>query len=422
MTRCGPRRLAACWPHQALLGRIMNGRGVTRRAILTSAWSATTLALPGLIGTSRSSQASDGPLQPEERNAISDVAYGYMAKFKIPGLSVAIGKDGEIVYAEGFGVVSPLLETRVNPSHLFRIASISKPITSVGIFSLVEQSRLSLTNRVFGEHGILPEYQLPANDQFIGEITVDHLLTHTVGGWSNEKGDPMNVHLDMDHQHLIAWTLENMPLPHQPGTRYVYSNFGYCLLGRVIEKITGQSYADYVRQSVLEPSQAKVMRIAGNSLQDRADGEVIYHRQDGDAQPYGMNVARMDANAGWLASPSDLVRLLNHVYGKAQSAVILKPGTLSAMTTPSVVDSGYARGWYVTGLDRWHPGSLPGTSAIMVHTPSGLCWAALANSRDAQSASWRGLHEAVFKMVRRVKAWNAEIDACTHENGWCTRP
>jgi CubicO group peptidase (beta-lactamase class C family) len=213
----------------------MNGCGVTRRTILMSGWSATTLALSGMVGATGPSQASDGMLEPEEHNAISDVAYAYMAKFKIPGLSVAVAKDGEIVYAEGFGVVSPVLEPRINPSHLFRIASISKPITSVSIFTLVEQGRLSLTDRVFGQHGILSEYQLPANDQYIGQITLDHLLTHTIGGWGNQKNDPMFLHQDMDHQHLIAWTLDTLPLLQQPGTRYAYS-------GRVIEKITGQSY------------------------------------------------------------------------------------------------------------------------------------------------------------------------------------
>jgi CubicO group peptidase (beta-lactamase class C family) len=400
----------------------MNERGVTRRAILKSAWSATTLALPGMVGTTSPSQASDGPLQPEERDAISNVAYAYMAEFNIPGLSVAIAKDGEIVYAEGFGVVSRLLDTRVNPSHLFRVASISKPITAVGVFSLVEQGRLRLTDRVFGAHGILSEYQLPANDQFIGEITVDHLLTHTVGGWDNTKNDPTFAHQGMDHRHLIAWTLDNLPLSQQPGIRYAYSNFGYCLLGRVIEKITGQAYADYVRRSVLEPSQIQGMRIAGNSLQDRADGEVIYHRQEDDRLPYSMNVARKDSHGGWLASPRDLVRFINHVYGTAQSPAILKAETVFAMTTPPAVHRGYARGWFVTGPNRWHGGSLPGTSAIMVHTPSGLCWAALANSRDRFSRSVPGLDRAVWNMVRKVKAWDAAIAACTRENGWCTRP
>jgi CubicO group peptidase (beta-lactamase class C family) len=397
----------------------MNGRGVTRRAILKSGWSATTLALSGVVGATRLSRASDEVSQPEERDALSDVAYAYMAKFKIPGLSVAVARNGEIVYAEGFGVVSPLLETRVSPSHLFRIASVSKPITSVGIFTLIEQGRLNLNDRIFGEPGILSEYQLPADDQFLGEITLDHLLTHTVGGWSNQKNDPMFLHQGMDHRQLIAWTLENMPLSEQPGTRYVYSNFGYCLLGRVIEKITGQPYADYVRQSVLEPSRAPAMRIAGNSLQERADDEVIYHRQEGDSQPYGMNVARMDAHGGWLASASDLVRFLNHVHGAGQSAAILKRDTVSTMTTPSVVGPGYARGWFVTGPNRWHSGSLPGTSAIMVHTPSGLCWAALANSRDIHSHSVDGLGVAAWNMVRKVKGW--EAPTCTHENGWCTQ-
>src|ERR1700687_6453276 len=101
----------------------MNEQGVTRRAILKSAWSATTLALPGVVGTTSPSRALEGMLQPEEHDAVSDVAYAYMAQFNIPGLSVAVTKDGEIVYAEGFGAVSPLLETRINSSNLFRIAS-----------------------------------------------------------------------------------------------------------------------------------------------------------------------------------------------------------------------------------------------------------------------------------------------------------
>jgi CubicO group peptidase (beta-lactamase class C family) len=223
----------------------------------------------------------------------------------------------------------------------------------------VEQGHLSLIDRVFGEHGILSEYQLPANDHFIGEITIDHLLTHTVGAWGNQKDDPMFAHQDMDHRGLIAWTLENPPLSQQPGTRYAYSNFGYCLLGRVIEKITGQSYVDYIRQAVLVPSEAQGMRIAGNSLRERADGEVIYHRQQGDRQPYDMNFARMDANGGWLASPRDLVGFANHVFGTARNAAILKPETISAMTAPSTVNPSYARGWSITGPNRWHGGSLP---------------------------------------------------------------
>jgi CubicO group peptidase (beta-lactamase class C family) len=389
----------------------MNRHGVTRRSILKSGWSATTLALSGMVyGATSQSQASEAMVQPHEHDLMSDIAYSYMSRYEIPTLSVAIAKDGEIVYAERFGVVDPLFEPRITPSHLFRIADISKPITSVGIFTLVEQGRLSPTDRVFGEHGILSEVQLPANDRFIGEITLDHLLTHTVGGWRNSLGggidDPMFDRPDMDHLQLIAWMLENLPLSQPPGTRYAYSNFGYCLLGRVIEKITGQSYADYVRQSVLRPSQAEGMRIARNRLEERAEGEVVYHRQEGDVRgPYGLNVARMDSALGWLASPGDLVRFMINLEGTARTPGILKPETVAAMTTPSAVNPSFARGWNIAGSNRGHVGILPGTSAIMVRMGSGLCFAALANSYDRQHDSVHGLDKAVHEMVGTVKAW-----------------
>jgi Beta-lactamase len=129
----------------------------------------------------------------------------------------------------------------------------------------------------------------------------------------------------------------------------------------------------------------------------------------------------MDSHGGWLASPLDLIRFLNHVYSTAQTTAILKPDTVSTMTTPSLVNPGYARGWAITGLNRWHTGTLPGTSAIMVQTPNGLCWAALANSRDYRSRSVAGLDEAVWNMVRKVKAWEAPTSRiCTHENGRCS--
>jgi CubicO group peptidase (beta-lactamase class C family) len=338
---------------------------------------------------------------PVERKRMATVAAEFMNASDVPGLSVAIAIKGKPDYVETFGVADRETGEALTPQHRFRIASISKPITSVGIFTLVEQGRLSPTDRVFGEHGILSEYQLPANDQFVGEITIDHLLTHTVGGWGNSENDPMNLHQDLDHRQLIAWTLENLPLSQQPGTDYSYSNFGYCLLGRVIEKITGQYYPDYVRQSVLGPSQAEGMRIAGSRLEERAEGEVVYHRQEGRGDPYGMNVARSDSCGGWLASPADLVRfMINLDEGTARSAAILKPATVAAMTAPSDVNSHYARGWFIYGhARRWHTGALPGTSAVIVHTSSGLCWAALANSRNG------GLNSAIWEMVRSVEAW-----------------
>jgi CubicO group peptidase (beta-lactamase class C family) len=257
----------------------MNRRRVTRRAILKSAWSASAFALSSINDAPSQTQSSNEGLQPDERSAMSDVAYTFMAKNRIPGLAVAIAKDGEIAYSEGFGLANKPFGTAVTPSHLFRIASISKPITSVAIFQLIEQGRLSLADKVFGADGILSDYDLPIDDQRIRGITIDHLLTHTAGGWTNEKSDPMFSQLGMSHRQLIVWTLANVPLLQPPGTKFAYSNFGYCVLGRVIERKTGQSYADYISHSVLRPIQVEGMRIAGNTLEQRLDNEVVYYRQ-----------------------------------------------------------------------------------------------------------------------------------------------
>src|SRR5438046_2800688 len=120
--------------------RCMNRRRVTRRTLLASAWSASALALSSSIdGAPGQTEPSNEGLQPDERNAMSDVAYAFMAKNQIPGLAVAIARDGEVAYAQGFGLANKAFATPVTPSHLFRIASISKPITSIAIFQLIEQ-------------------------------------------------------------------------------------------------------------------------------------------------------------------------------------------------------------------------------------------------------------------------------------------
>ena len=190
---------------------------------------------------------------PSERDEIAGLAANYMAEYGAPGLSVAIAHRGQLAYAEGFGFADPAAGQRVAPPDLFRIASVSKPVTSVAVFSLIEQGRLTLTDKVFGRTGILRNDYGTPKDRRIEQITIEQLLTHTCGGWPNKGRDPMFSNPDFDQRRLIAWTLANVPLDHAPGTAYAYSNFGYCLLGRVIEKLTGQRYGAYVREAVLKP-------------------------------------------------------------------------------------------------------------------------------------------------------------------------
>ena len=364
------------------------GRDLTRRTFLTRAAFAAAAGVPALaIAT--------------PRQQIRALATDFMAKHNVPGLSIAIAKDGRLVTAQGFGVANTSTQEPVTPDHVFRIASVSKPITSAAIFALVEAGKVRLTDRIFGKDAVLGlDFGQPPFKPYVADITLQHLLTHTAGGWQNDRADPMFSRPEMNHQQLIASTIENQSLTNAPGTHYAYSNFGYCILGRVIEKLTGKPYAAAVHQEVLRRCGVTGMRIAGNTLADRVANEVVYYVQ-GNESPYGMQVARMDSHGGWLASPTDLVRFLVHVDGFSAPPDILRRSTIETMTTASSANAGYANGWAVNKSNNWwHTGSLPGTSTLMVRTSGGSCWAALANTRRPNSTMGADLDALMWNIVR----------------------
>jgi CubicO group peptidase (beta-lactamase class C family) len=342
-----------------------------------------------------------------ERGAMADAAAEFMRTYDVPGLGVAIVRRGILVYDEAFGFADKEAGTALTAAHRFRIASVSKPITSVAIFTLIEQRALALHDRVFGPRGILGnDFGVVPADSRIEEITVEHLLTHTCGGWAGNGNDPMFREPQFDHAALIAWTLKNQLLTARPGTSFVYSNFGYCVLGRVIEKVTRRSYASYVQRAVLGRAGTWDMEIAGNRLADRAPQEVRYYGQAGE-NPYRINVHRMDAHGGWLARPAALAIFASHVDGFSQHS-LLEPDSITNMTTASTANAGYAKGWSVNRLNNWwHDGSLPGTTTIMVRTHSRFCWAALINTRRPNSSIGIDLDKLVWAMARKVRGWRA---------------
>lgn len=350
---------------------------------------------------------ADAPLDlpASEHSAIEGLAREFMEKFGVPGLSLAVARQGRMVLQRGWGMADRDAGTPVQPDHLFRIASISKPITSAAVFSLIEQGRLGLDDLVFGERGLLKGDYGTGVAGKAEPITMHHLLSHTCGGWPNKKDDPMFLHPSMNHHDLIDWTLRHQALEHEPGTAYAYSNFGYCILGRVLEKLTGLSYAEVVQREVLGKCGIRDMKIAGNTLAERVANEVVYYGEPAGA-PYGMNVSRMDSHGGWLATATDLVRFAMHMDDASATPHILKGETIRTMTTPGSVNPGYACGWFVNKIPNWwHGGSLPGTSTLLVRTAGGLCWAALSNIRNEGIAA--ALDRLMWKIVRAVPSWNA---------------
>ena len=206
-----------------------------------------------------------------------------------------------------------------------------------------------------------------------------------------------------------------------PGTRYAYSNFGYALLGRVIETVTGLSYEAAVRRYLLEPVGIETMQLGGNYRTDRAPHEVANYDYPGaplmpsfahDQQlvpaPYGyFDMALLDAAGGWIASPVDLVRLLTAIDGLPARPDVLSRESIEAMTAPDPDYQYYGLGWsvdppaYICG----HTGAMAGTTAFLYQISAPVCLAFLCNSQTPTEEYWEALGRLLDDILDGVSVW-----------------
>lgn len=375
--------------------------GLRRRCFLLGA--AATLAMPSVAGAARPGSGGGGtggpviggPIiggpvfggpDPAKAGQVEQRVRQFMSEFSAPGVSLAYGRGGTISFAGAYGLADNFSGETMTPEHRFRIASISKPITAAAIMMLVEQGRLRRDHKVFGAGGPLSAW-IPIDGSYphadwLQAITVDHLLTHTAGGWTNDGADPMFRHAALGHRDLIASTLREAPLINPPGSAYAYSNFGYCLLGRIIEAATGQGYAQVVRSQLAGPAGAQSLEIGGNTQGERKAGEVDYFGQSGD-NPFGFNLARMDSHGGWIASASDLVKIAQRINGDDSVADLIAAQSVNMMRAPSSASQTYGRGWAINPghSNRWHGGALPGATSLLILAAGGTVMAGLVNTR-----------------------------------------
>jgi CubicO group peptidase (beta-lactamase class C family) len=380
------------------------------------------------------------------RASYSKVIGKLMADFQIPGGAVAVARNGKLVLALGLGISDT--DEAAHPDQLFRVASLSKQITASAILLLVERGQLGLDDKVFG---ILGEYQpLPGrtrNPQLEG-LTVRQLLQHT-GGWNRDSeavGDPMFASANIaaafgapgpaDGDLIIRYMLDK-PLSYAPGSTYCYSNFGYTLLGRIIEVKSGMAYPAFVQKNVLGPARVSEMAIGRSRPELRADGEVHYFDLPGDLAarsvfpdvsgpvpwPYGgFYLEPMAPHGAWIASPIDFVRLQLGIDGSPTPADVIAPASRALMVADPQVPSCTTSGgtspavpgyWYGFGLqvnkyaNTWHTGSLPGTATEDVMASNGFSWAAFFNRRPASSDFWGRLDQDLWTALDGVTTWTA---------------
>ncbi len=425
-------------------------RGPTRRQFLAAA----AAGLGCCLGAGRANGNATGLVMPKLA-AYDELMTRFMREHKPPGAALAVAYRGRLVYARGFGQADLQKQEPVEPAALFRIASVSKPFTAAAVMRLIEQGRLKFDDRVFPILKLEPHLERGAHlDPRWHEICVHHCLQHTAG-WDRDKSfDPMGaetaeqvarslrVPLPIHPRQIIRYTM-GKPLDFAPGTAYAYSNFGYCVLGRVIEAISGKPYHEFVAREVLAPLGIRHMRLGRNLLKDRAVGEVKYYdskKRTGRAisgpeigkpapLPYGVEcIDTMDANGGWIASAVDLLRFAV-ALDDPRKCTILNEESIRAMLAPPPGSVGhgpkgkpkpvyYACGWEVRpvagqpdNVTKWHTGLLAGSSTLLVCRQDRINWAVLFNcDADQQGQEFAGLIDPLLHQpADEIKDW-PEID------------
>jgi CubicO group peptidase (beta-lactamase class C family) len=185
-----------------------------------------------------------------ERFEALDAIYAqYQQAERLPGLAFGVVRDGKLAYAKGLGIVSVDTKAPVGIETFFRIASMTKVVTAMGILLLRDRGRLSLQAPIKDFIGGFDEERLPTRDS--RPIAVQDLLTH-VGGLVTD--DPWgDRQLAMPAEAFDALLAGGQHFARAPRIEFEYSNLGYSILGRVIEKITGRTYPDFVLKEILRP-------------------------------------------------------------------------------------------------------------------------------------------------------------------------
>ncbi len=334
----------------------------------------------------------------------------YMQQWQLKGASLAVMRNDSLLYAKGYGWADEAKGVTMEPYHIMRLASVSKLITAAGVMVLQEQGKLSLRDSVFGECGILgkEEYASSIKDNNYYKITVEDLLRHK-GGFTSGAGDPMfstrsimvNNRLDTPptSDELISIVLRRR-LGFVPGTSQSYSNFGYLLLSKVIEKVSGDPYEDFIQKNVLRKAGCMDFHIAGNYYSDRYPNEVRYYVPSNEepVQEYnnsgrlvtrcygGNDITALSGAGAWVGSVPELAKFVASIDGKHDMQNIIEYESVEEMTLYSD-DKTYSLGWNDTNpaIGWTRTGTFSGTSALIKYFPDGECWIFVTNT-----STWKG--------------------------------
>jgi CubicO group peptidase (beta-lactamase class C family) len=320
-----------------------------------------------------------------------------MEKLGVPGVAVAVVAREQLVWSAAFGEADVENDVPVRTDTMFRLASVSKPITATAVLQLVERGRLDLDAPVQRYVPSFPDKPWP--------VTPRLLLAHLGGVRHYREGEFASTRRyagATDALHIFAAD----PLAHEPGTRFLYTSYGYNLLGCAVEGASGQSFLDYVRANVFEP--------AGMfSARDDDTLALIPHRAQGYAKGASgelRNSALADTSnkvpgGGLCATVEDVARFAMALQG----GVLLTRESLGRMLTRQKTKDGkpvgYGLGFFLTERDgvkeAWHTGGQQRVSNVLYLQPDRRIGVVLLSNLEGIGPQLTDLAREIATVVTR---------------------
>jgi D-alanyl-D-alanine carboxypeptidase len=283
-----------------------------------------------------------------------------------PGAAVLVRKGDRILLRKGYGLAEVGKARAVRPEQVFRLGSITKPFTAAAIMILADEGKLSPGDDI--------RKHLPAYPTHGATITIEHLLTHTSGipSYTEQAGFQQLLAQNIEPPALVA-RFKDLPLEFAPGSKMEYSNSGYHLLGLIIEKVSGKTYAEFLAQRIFSPLEMTHSGYGDDPKLDRVAG---YSRdQKGPVQPAPPINMKIPYSAGALVSSvDDLARW----DGAIRAGKLLKKASWERVFTPARLPDGrrtdYGYGWNLSKLDgrpvQRHGGGIPGFVTHFLRMPA----------------------------------------------------
>lgn len=312
--------------------------------------------------------------------AVADsMASAQMAGGAVPGMTIAVAHNGEVVFTRGYGSADVEMGVAASPESVYKIGSITKQMTAAIVMRLVEAGRISLDDPITK---YLPGYPVQGH-----HVTVRHLLNHTSGIKAfrvmNEE-NRQRFRADLTYQDIVN-LYGSQPFEFEPGTAYAYNNTAFYLLGEIITRVTGTPYAEYVERELIQP-----LGLGQTVYCD--DSRVIPNRVRGYEFEGGrlvnaryLSIRNASAAGALCSTAADLVRWTGLLHGGR----VVPPASLRQMTAPTVLAAGDTSGYgFGLQLDElgghpkvFHTGGVNGFVSMLSHYPQdGLTVAVLINS------------------------------------------